>query len=74
MNEFVDLKDDYNRALRVRRFKRALALVCVGAAALLLALGMGSLIATAESPAVCAAGIIILLAGVWGTHHLSTRH
>ena len=74
MNEFIDYKNDYNRALRLRRFKRSLAVVCTGAAAVLLLIGFGALLATAQSPILCATGIAIVLAGVWGTHHLSTRH
>jgi len=64
----------YKRQERARRFKKLMALLCISAAVVLLGFGFGALVFTSQSPALCAAGVVILIAGMWGAHHLSTRH
>lgn len=72
--EFVDLKDDYNRALRARRRKRTLAQAAVILRDILFALGIGALSALVGTIWFCAATIVILLTGYAGNRYLNTHH
>jgi len=73
---FGSVVDKYNRDLRMRRFKRALAWCGVVAAGSLLVFCAGVYVIFIGLPTIIAAVVIMgLIAwGVWGLVFLKTRH
>lgn len=75
-NGLIDMHDEYNRQLRYRRIKRALAWCGIVAAGSLLVFCIGVYALREGVLSVLATLIIVALMtwGIWGFIHLKTRH
>ena len=65
---------EMERIQRREVLRREVARGCVVAAAALLAVSFGCLVAAANSPALSGAASCVLISGFWGGRYLLTRH
>jgi hypothetical protein len=69
----IDMRDDYNQALRLRRIKRAFAATGATLFALMAGVGMGMLLCTVTRPL----AMLVVAVAIWGAiglAYLVTRH
>jgi uncharacterized membrane protein len=64
----------YKRERRAQRLVKTLAWLARNAAIVVLMMGFGALLALMPSGVFSFIALVIILAGIWGQHYLSTRH